>query len=430
MQVASQDEKGIAEEVTKEVSLEDVLTESNLAEAREAVKRNKGSAGIDGKDIETSFRHLEQHWQTIEAKLKAGSYSPSPVKGIIIPKANGGERRLGIPTVQDRMIQQAIHQQLSWQFEPLFSEHSYGFRPNHSAHDAIKAAQQYVKEGKTWVIDIDLKAFFDHVNHDLLIYRIREQTKDKALLHLIGKILKAGVIIEEKWHSTTCGTPQGSPLSPLLANIYLDPLDKELERRELSFCRYADDIVIYVSSQRSAERVYTSIVKWIEKHLRLPVNQDKSGTGRTGEQQFLGYCINKEGQLRIDEKRLERHKVKVRELWDARQSLTSKELVKQWHLYLQGWCNYFQLTEKPRQLSKIGSWTRRHMRKCFWLRWHDRKGRQNALKRLGAKGEALQLASSSRGAWRIARSSIMHRVMNNKRLRQYGLFVAGDLLRT
>lgn len=429
MQVASQDEKGVAEEVIKEVSLDDVLTEGNLAEAREAVKRNKGSAGIDGKDIETSFRHLEQHWQTIEAELKAGSYSPSPVKGILIPKANGGKRMLGIPTVQDRVIQQAIHQQLSWQFEPLFSEHSYGFRPNRSAHDAIKAAQQYVKEGKTWVIDIDLKAFFDNVNHDRLIYQIREQTKDKRLLRLIGKILKAGVIIEEEWHPTKRGTPQGSPLSPLLANIYLDPLDKELEKRELSFCRYADDIVIYVGSQRSAERVYKSIVKWLEKHLKLPVNLDKSGTGRTGEQQFLGYRINEEGKLKIDEKRLERHKVKVRELWNARQSLTSKELVKQWHLYLRGWCNYFQLTETPWQLRKIGGWTRRHMRKCFWLRWHNRKGRYKALKRLGAKGEALKLASSSRGAWRIASSPTMHHVMNNKRLRQYGLFVAGDLLK-
>lgn len=428
MQVASQDEKGEAEEVTKEVSLKDVLTEGNLAEAREAVKRNKGSAGIDGRDIETTFWHLEQHWHQIEAKLRDGSYQPSPVKGIFIPKANGGKRLLGIPTVQDRIIQQAIHQQLSWQFDPLFSEHSYGFRPNCSAHDAIKAAQRYVKEGKTWVVDIDLKAFFDHINHDLLIYRIREQTKDRDLLRLIRKILKSGLIIEGEIQARGCGTPQGSPLSPLLANIYLDPLDKELEKRGLSFCRYADDIVIYVGSKRSAERVYASIVKWIEKHLKLPVNTEKSGIGRTGGQQFLGYRIAEDGELSIDPKRLERHKAKVRELWDARQSLTSKQLVEQWVCYLRGWCNYFKLTETPWQLRRIGGWTRRHIRKCFWLRWHNRKGRYNALKRLGAKGRRLKLASSSRGAWRIASSPTMHVVLNNKRLRQYGLFVADDLL--
>ena len=430
MQVASQDEKGEAEEVTKEVSLKDVLTEGNLAEAREAVKRNKGGAGIDGRDIEITFWHLEQYWHQIEAKLRDGSYQPSPVKGIFIPKANGGKRLLGIPTVQDRIIQQAIHQQLSWQFDPLFSEHSYGFRPNCSAHDAIKAAQRYVKEGKTWVVDIDLKAFFDHINHDLLIYRIREQTKDRDLLRLIRKILKSGLIIEGEIQARGCGTPQGSPLSPLLANIYLDPLDKELEKRGLSFCRYADDIVIYVGSKRSAERVYASIVKWIEKHLKLPVNTEKSGIGRTGGQQFLGYRIAEDGELSIDPKRLERHKAKVRELWDARQSLTSKQLVEQWRCYLRGWCNYFKLTEMPRQLRSIGKWTRRHMRKCFWLRWHNRKGRYNALKRLGAKGRQLKLASSSRGAWRLARSRTMHFVLGNKRLRYYGLFVADDLLGT
>jgi len=257
--------------VTKEVSLEDVLTKGNLTEALDAVKRNKGSAGIDGKDIATTEQHLQRHWPQLEAKLRRGNYSPSPVKGILIPKANGGERLLGIPTVQDRMIQQAIQQQLSWQIDPLFSEHSYGFRPNRSAHDAIKAAQKYAQEGKTWVVDIDLEAFFDHVNHDVLIYLIRQHVKDKRLLRLVKKILTAGIEIKGKWQATVRGTPQGSPLSPLLANIYLDVLDKELEKRGLSFCRYADDINIYVSSERIAQRVYASIVKWIEKHLKLTV---------------------------------------------------------------------------------------------------------------------------------------------------------------
>jgi RNA-directed DNA polymerase len=274
--------------VTKEVRLEDVLSEDNLRKAFEAVKRNKGGAGIDGRGIDATQQHLRQHWHQIEAKLRSGSYSPSPVKGIQIPKASGGQRLLGIPTVQDRLIQQAIQQQLSRQVDRSFSEHSYGFRPNRSAHNAVKAAQQYVQEGKSWVIDIDLKAFFDNVNHDKLIYLVREQVKDKGLLRLVRKILSAGITIDGMWQATRSGTPQGSPLSPLLANIYLDPLDRELEKRGLSFCRYADDINIYVVSERSAQRVYASIVKWIEKHLKLSVNTDKSGTGRPWERQFLG----------------------------------------------------------------------------------------------------------------------------------------------
>ena len=414
--------------MAKEVSLEDVLTDSNLSEAFKAVKRNKGSAGIDGRDIKATQQHLKQHWHQIEAKLRSVSYSPSPVKGIYIPKASGGKRLLGIPTVQDRLIHQAVQQQLSLQFDPLFSEHSYGFRPQRSAHDAVKAAQQYVQEGKAWVIDIDLKAFFDNVNHDKLIYLVREQVKDKGLLRLVRKILSAGIIIEGQWQATRCGTPQGSPLSPLLANIYLDPLDKELEKRGLSFCRYADDINIYVGSESSAQRVYASIVKWIEKHLKLSVNTDKSGTARPWERQFLGYRITREGKLSIDSKRLERHKDKVRQLWRTNQSLTSQQLVKQWRSYLIGWSNYFSLTELRWQLREIGGWTRRHIRKCFWLRWHNRKGRYNALKRLGANARQLLLASSSRGAWRIASSPTMHVVLNNKRLKRHGLFVADDLL--
>jgi RNA-directed DNA polymerase len=414
--------------VTKEVSLEDVLRPDNIHEAFAAVKRNKGSAGIDGRDIESTQQHLKQHWHQIEAKLRSVSYSPSPVKGIHIPKASGGKRLLGIPTVQDRLIHQAVQQLLSLQFDSLFSEHSYGFRPQRSAHDAVKAAQQYVQEGKAWVIDIDLKAFFDNVNHDKLIYLIREQVKDKGLLRLVRKILSAGIVIEGQWQATRCGTPQGSPLSPLLANIYLDPLDKELEKRGLSFCRYADDINIYVTSERSAQRVYASVVNWIKKHLKLSVNTDKSGTGRPWDRQFLGYRITREGKLSIDTKRLERHKSKVRQLWGANQSLTSQQLVKQWKIYLTGWCNYFSLTQVPWQLRKIAGWTRRHIRKCFWLRWHNRKGRYNALKRLGAKARQLMLASSSRGAWRIASSPTMHVVLNNKCLKRYGLFVADDLL--
>ncbi len=419
------------EEMTKEVTeitLANVLEENNLRTAFAAVKRNKGVAGIDNKSIEETAEHLNRHWKQIGGKLQTGHYSPSPVKGILIPKASGGERLLGIPTVQDRFIQQAIQQQISMVFEPLFSEYSFGFRPNRSTHDAIKLAQQYVESGKDWVIDMDIKAFFDNVNHDILMQRVKEEIKDKKLLRLINKYLKAGVVIKGKYKASTKGTPQGSPLSPLLANIYLDKLDKELERRGLSFCRYADDLNIYVGSERSAERVYHSLIKWIEKHLKISINPDKSGTGRPWDRQFLGFRIRENGKLAIDPKRIERYKDKVRQLWNAKQSMTSKELVSQWGNYIRGWINYFKITETPYQITRWTGWTRRHIRKCFWLRWHNKKGRLNALKRLGLFGGYLKTASSSRGAWRIASSPALHRALDNATLKRYGFYVADDFL--
>jgi group II intron reverse transcriptase/maturase len=411
----------------KEVTLTEVLSAGNLAEALEAVKRNRGAAGIDGKDIEATERHLQTHWNQIEAKLRAGHYRPSPVKGIYIPKASGGQRLLGIPTVQDRIIQQAIQQQLGWVFDPTFSAHSYGFRPNRSAHGAVKAAQHYVASGKEWVIDLDIEAFFDHVNHDLLMQRLKQAISDPLLLALINRYLKAGIVINDHWQATPIGTPQGSPLSPLLANIYLDPLDRELERRGLNFCRYADDTNVYVSSERSAQRVYNSLVIWIEKHLKLRINAGKSGTGHPWERQFLGFSLGADGEISIAPSRIERYKAQVRRLWDARQSLTSQELVKQWQDYLRGWVNYFKLADIPRQMKRWTGWTRRHMRKCFWLRWHNRKGRKRALHSLGIRGDGLKVASSSRGAWRIAACPTLHRALNNATLKRYGLYVPADL---
>ena len=407
--------------------MEAILYRENLMKAYKAVKRNKGAPGLDGRSIKQTVEHLKQHWREIEDKLLAGNYVPSPILGVDIPKAGGGKRRLGIPTVQDRLIQQAIVQLLSAEVDANFSEHSYGYRPGRSAQDAVKAAQSYLQSGKSWVVDLDISAFFDHVTHDILMHRVSQTVRDKRVLALIGRYLRAGMIMAGRQEKRLQGTPQGGPLSPLLANIYLDPLDKELERRGLSFCRYADDIVIYVSSQRSAQRVLENISRWIEKHLKLQVNKDKSGTGRPWDRSYLGFILLEDTRIAPARSSIDQLKEKVRHLWDAQQNLSSSGLVAQWKVFLRGWCNYFGLAQARWRIREVEGWIRRHIRKCFWIRWHNRKGRINALKRLGAKPRQLELASSRRGAWRIAASPTMHCCLNNKTLRYYGLWVPSDL---
>jgi len=399
----------------------------NMQEAFDAVKRNKGAAGIDGRGIAETELHLQRHWDGIEAKLRTGTYIPSPVRGVKIPKPNGGERLLGIPTVQDRVIQQAMLQVLGGKFDRGFSPRSYGYRPHLSAHHAVAQARAYVQEGKDWVVDLDISAFFDEVNHDLLMHQVSQKVTDPQVLKLIRAYLKAGMVVGGEAVRGGQGVPQGGPLSPLLANIYLDPLDKEMERRGLSFCRYADDITVYVGSERSAGRVFESLARWIGKHLKLRVNRDKSGTGRPWDSQFLGFRITEGKGIGIAPKSIERYKAKVRELWDAKQSLTSKELGRQWRRYVIGWWNYFKPATDRRNLRPWEGWTRRHIRKCFWLRWHNRQGRLKALRRLGATPRQQETAGSSRGAWRIAKSPTLHKVLGNATLRHYGLFVPSDL---
>jgi RNA-directed DNA polymerase len=407
--------------------MERILERENLREAYRQVKANAGAAGVDRMEVGELPEHIHQHWPVLKEKLLQGRYKPSPVRAVEIPKAQGGVRRLGIPTVQDRWLQQAMHQVLSPLFEPQFSDSSYGFRPGRSAHDAVRAARGLVQSGKTWVVDIDLEAFFDQVDHDLLLQQLRQQVAEPRVLGLIGKYLRAGLYHQGELSPRSRGTPQGGPLSPLLANIYLTPLDRELERRGLAFCRYADDITIYVNSERSAERVLASVVRWIERDLKLPVNRAKSGTGRPWERRMLGFRLLEDGTIAIAPKSLERYRREVRRLWDARQSLTSKELIRQWQRFLIGWWNYFQLADVRQALFRLDGWVRRHMRKCFWLRWHDRKGRRNALQRLGARPRHLKAASSRVGAWRLARSPILQSVLANRVLRRSGLLVPSDL---
>lgn len=406
---------------TRANKLEQILSRENVELAWSVVKRNDGAAGVDRKTISATDEHLKRHWPEILDKLMAGKYQPAAIRAVQIPKANGGIRTLGIPTVQDRLIQQAIHQVLSAELDPLMSEHSYGFRPNRSAHDAVSAARTHVAQGKRWVVDIDLKSFFDHVNHDRLMSLLGTHTRDKRVLALIGRYLRAPLRqTDGTQHKRTRGTPQGGPLSPLLANIYLDPLDKELEKRGIAFVRYADDIALFLSSERAALRVLENLTIWIKKHLDLEINEDKSGAGPSSGSQLLGFRIHESGNVSVAPKALQKLKATVRQLWNARQSLTSEELRAQWQRYIQGWWNYFSYANWQSEVKKLSGWIRRHMRKCFWQRWHNRAGRRNALERLGVSGRALGVAGCRRGAWPMSRHVVVNQALSTARLNRHG----------
>jgi group II intron reverse transcriptase/maturase len=403
-----------------ETLMEMAVAEENCELALKAVTRNQGAGGIDRMTTEQLGPHLQANWRILKDKLLKGTYVPAPVRRVEIPKPSGGTRMLGIPTVQDRYIQQLLLQVLTPIFDPKFSEHSYGFRPGRSAQDAVRAAQKYAQEGKEWVVDMDITKFFDHVNHDILMGRIAEVIRDKTVLQLIGKYLRRGAMVEGVVMASEAGTPQGGPLSPLLANIYLDALDQELDRRKHSYCRYADDCNIYVGSQAAAERTLASLQTWIEKHLRLKVNAAKSGTGRVWERKFLGFRLDRKKRIGIAPESLERFRAKVREKWDGRRSGSSRQLRDDWNRYVRGWWGYYRLAEARGPLVRLEQWIRRHIRKCFWLRWHDRRGRERNLRRLGIKGSALGVATSGRGAWRVAAQPELHQALSNSVLRRHG----------
>lgn len=408
--------------------MEEVVSPENYGKALRAVIANGGAPGIDGMKTEELNGHLLKHWPKIHGKLMAGSYTPSPVRRKEIRKENGGgTRMLGIPTVLDRFIQQMLLQAMTPIWEPKFSEHSYGFRPGRSAHDAVRAAQGYARTGKDWVVDLDIAKFFDHVNWDILMGRIAKVIRDKRVLKLIGRYLRAGAMVDGVVVKSVEGTPQGGPLSPLLANIYLHDLDQELERRGHQFSRYADDCNIYVGSQAAGERVMASIQGWIETHLRLQVNAKKSGVGRTWERKFLGFRLNRERQIEAAPESLERFKAKVREKWRSCQSRTSNQLRDAWRQYVRGWWGYYRLAENRRPIFRLEGWIRRHIRKCFWLRWHEPEGRKRRLRSLGLQGRMLKVAESSRGAWHVARTGSLQTALSNARLRRSGFLMPSDL---
>lgn len=408
--------------------METVTDAGNARKALEAVEANKGAPGIDRMKTTELRNHLRKHWPTIRSKLREGTYVPSPVRTVEIPKPAGGTRTLGIPTVLDRFVQQLLLQAMTPIFDPTFSDSSYGFRPGRSAREAIEAARGFAEDGKEWVADLDIASFFDEVNHDVLIERIGRTIRDKRVLGLIGRYLRsgamrAGVVMRQKK-----GTPQGGPLSPLLANIYLDPLDQELERRGHAFCRYADDVNIYVGSEKAAQRVYRSIKRWIEKHLRLQLNETKSETGRTWERSFLGFRITEDQAIEVAPDRVSRLKAVIRAMWDARQNGRSKDLRDRWLQYIRGWWAYFRGADERQSVFRLEGWIRRHIRKCFWLRWHDGRGRFATLRRLGVTGRRLGVAFTRRGAWSMARHPVMHEALSNARLRRYGFLMPSDLV--
>jgi group II intron reverse transcriptase/maturase len=409
--------------------MEAALEPENWHAAWKAVVANGGAPGIDGMRCEELKEHLQRHGEAIAAKLRTGRYAPSPVKRVVIPKPGGGERLLGIPTVVDRFVQQLLLQALTPLYEPRFSARSYGFRPGRSAHEAVRQAQTYVREGKCCVVDLDIEKFFDRVHHDILMHRVRAVVGDVRVRTLIGRYLKAGVMINGVVQESEEGTPQGGPLSPLLANIYLDPLDRELESRGLSHVRYADDCNIYVSSEAAAARVYESIRKWIERELRLRLNEAKSGGGPCEGRKFLGFSLSAKGIIGAAKQSIERFKDRVRQLWRRGQPTGNKELRAQWNGYVRGWSQYFRLAEEWRWLRRVEAWSRRHIRRFYWQRWHGTEGRLRAFRRLGLKAHHLRSAYSSLGAWAMAGSPAMQAAISNTALKRYLFLFPSDLLR-
>lgn len=380
-----------------------ILERDNLIGALKQVEQNGGSAGIDGMTVKELRPFLKQQWSRIKESLLNGTYRPKPVKRVEIPKAGGGTRKLGVPTVLDRFIQQAILQVLQKIWDPKFSMNNYGFRPGRNAHQAVHQAQRYIKRGYTWVVDIDLEKFFDRVNHDLLMSKVRKHVPDRRLLRLINQYLQSGVLIGDKVHATPEGTPQGGPLSPLLANIILDGLDRELEKRGHRLVRYADDCNIYVRSQRSAERVLRSISCFLISKLRLKVNKAKSAIGRPWERQFLGFSFSRTLKRCLSEKSLKRFKTRIREISYRTRGRTLRRIIEELRKYLQGWYGYYQFIEIRGILKELDSWIRRRLRCYMWKQW-GRRGYRELRNRGVSRNLAWNTAKSAHGPWRLSRS--------------------------
>lgn len=387
--------------------LEKVLSRGNLAKALKRVEENRGAAGVDGMAVADLRPYLKEHWPVIRERLLAGTYEPSPVRRVEIPKPEGGVRQLGIPTVLDRFLQQALLQVLTPLFEPGFSESSYGFRPGRRAHDAVRAARDYIQQGYKWVVDLDLEKFFDRVNHDRLMARVAERVQDKRVLRLIRKYLESGVMVDGVVVETAEGTPQGGPLSPLLANVYLDELDKELEKRGHKFCRYADDCNIYVRSRRAGERVMANVRGYITDRLKLRVNEAKSALDRPWRRKFLGFSFlaGKEVKIRLAPKSVARVKAKLRELTRRNRSQEMKERLRAINAYLGGWVGYFALAETPSVLAALEEWLRHRLRACLWRQWRRVRTRYHKLRGLGLPERVVGfMANTRKGPWRIAAS--------------------------
>ena len=401
--------------------LERVLSRDNVQKAWKRVKANKGVPGIDHRSIEDFPEFARAQWDSIRDSLMAGTYQPSPVKRVEIPKPTGGKRPLGIPTVLDRVIQQAMYQVLMPIFDPDFSESSCGFRPGRSAHDAVRKLREYIREGYRIAVDMDLSKFFDRVNHDVLMHRVARKIRDKRILRLIGKYLRAGVVIKGRLQKSREGVPQGGPLSPLLANILLDDLDKELEKRGHKFVRYADDFVILVRTERAGLRVKESVTRFLERKLKLKVNQDKSRVSSTDNTNFLGFTF-KGTKIRWSDKAFREFKRRVKLLTGRSWFVSMEYRYMKLSQYIRGWMNYFGISEYYRPIPEIDHWLRRRMRMCYWKQWRHPRTKIRNLRKLGTSLKAaLGVGLSRKGPWRLARTLATQTGMTNKWLKEQGL---------
>ena len=413
--------------------LEQVLSRENLFAALDRVKANRGAPGIDGMTVKELPEHLKEHWLSIREALRAGTYRPLPVRRVEIPKPGGGERLLGIPTVLDRLIQQALSQVLGRLFNPHFSDASYGFRPGRSAHQAVKVAQRHLREGRRWVVDVDITRFFDRVNHDKLMARVARRVKDKRVLKLIRSYLESGVMLNGVVVKTEEGTPQGGPLSPLLANILLDDLDKELEQRGHAFVRYADDCNIYVSSRRAGERVKESVTRFLKERLSLEVNEAKSAVDRPWKRKFLGFSFTNRKEnpaIRVAPAALQRAKDRFRQLTWRWRGQSMEATLERLNEYARGWAGYFALAETKSPFEELDEWVRRRLRAILWHQWKKPKARARNMIRLGAPADkAWEWAYTNKKAWRISRSAPLQRTLDNAYWRAQGLVSLAEIQR-
>jgi RNA-directed DNA polymerase len=403
--------------------MEEVCDRENLQRAWKRVRSNKGGPGVDGMTIDDARDYLREHWPGIRDQLLEGTYQPQPVKRVEIPKPDGGVRKLGVPRVVDRLIQQAMLQVLQERWDPTFSEHSYGFRPGRSAHQAVAQAQRYVAEGYNFVVDLDLEKFFDRVNHDCLMARVAARISDKRVLKLTRAFLNAGVMEGGLVLPVDEGTPQGGPLSPLLSNLMLDDLDKELTRRGHRFCRYADDCNIYVRSQRAGERVMASVSRFLTTKLRLKVNEAKSAVARPEDRKFLGFSISNDGsERRIAPKALDRFRERIREQTGRMRGLGLPQVIEDLAPYLIGWRSYFGFCQTPRVLANLEAWIRRRLRSYLWRQWGNGKNRFRELRRRGvSEFKAAVAAGSPTGFWRMSRHPAVNAALRNHYFDSIGL---------
>jgi RNA-directed DNA polymerase len=405
-------------------SMEAIVERGNLKKALAQVRRNKGAPGVDGMTVDDLVLHLKDHWPVIKAQLLADTYQPLPVRRVEIPKAAGGRRPLGIPTVLDRFIQQAVMQVLQADWDPTFSEMSYGFRPGRSAQGAVRAAQDHLASGHRYVVDIDLEKFFDRVNHDILMGLVAKRVADRRILKLIRGFLTAGVLADGLVGPTDEGTPQGGPLSPLLSNLMLDVLDRELERRGHRFVRYADDCNIYVRSRRAGERVMASVEQFLTRRLKLKVNAAKSAVDRPSRRKFLGFSFTggNEPRRRIAPQALARFKSRARELTRRTRGASLAQIVEELSRYLIGWRGYFGFCETPSVLRSLDQWIRRRLRAIVWKQWKRGRTRFAELRRRGVgKDLAAETAGSPRGPWRLSNSPALAIAIQNAFLDTLGL---------